>query len=306
VETRAIDIPAALLVATAALCCSLVVGCAFLLVVVAIGDPDVPGSWAAWSVAAALACANVAALIALTRAAGGLRPSALAVAWAMAFAWPLSGVPVPGALLATLGSGLAVLWGTGRTSGRVAPSAALLVAAALGLLSAAFAGVPSGRPAVGADDRGQHERAVAEPDDRGAVGADETDAAHDTARSNRGAAATLDLPPARVVRAYYRALDRGDFTRAWRALSPAVRAEFGGLVRWRDGYAATLSSRPSGLRVTVSGDEAAVDHVLTARDRAACGVLVQRFSVRWRLRQSGGAWRAAALSAQPLAAPACS
>jgi hypothetical protein len=60
------------------------------------------------------------------------------------------------------------------------------------------------------------------------------------------------------------------------------------------------------LRRDASGDEAVVEHVLTARDRAPCGVLVQRFTVRWRLLRTGGAWRAIALSAQPLAAPACS
>jgi hypothetical protein len=287
VETRAIDLTAALLVATAALCCAVVVGCAFLLVA---GDADIaPREWATWWLAAALACATVAALIALTRAAGGLRPSALGIAWALAFAWPLSGAPVPAALIATLGTGLAVLWGAGRASGHdAAPAAALLAAAALGLLTAAFvvAGDESAalRPPANA-------RAIAthEPSTPGAVSAPS---------AARGVAS-----PARAVRAYYRALDHRDFLRAWGALSPTVRSGFGGLAEWRAGFAATLESAPSDLRVTASGNEATVVHVLTAQDRAECGVLEQRFSVRWRLRHTRDGWRATALSAQPLGGP---
>jgi hypothetical protein len=85
---------------------------------------------------------------------------------------------------------------------------------------------------------------------------------------------------------------------------PAVRASFGGLERWSAGFAATLSSTPGELRVTTGGDDATVSHVLTARDRAACGVLVRRFSVQWRLRRTAEAWRAIALTAQQLGAPA--
>jgi hypothetical protein len=290
VETRAIDVTAALLVATAALCCSIVVGCAFLL---AVGDTAVAGEWAAWSVAAALACANVAALIALTRAAGGLRPGALGLAWALAFAWPLSGLPLPCALVATLGTGLAVLWGTDRARGRDgAPVAAVLAAAALGLLTAAFAGAPDDGAAFQPPEAARSTAGARPAPSHGAGGA-----APPPAR--------VVPSPARVVRGYYRALDRREFTRAWRPLSPAVRAEFGGLERWSAGFAATLSSRPSELRVTDSGRAATVEHVLTARDRAACGVLVQRFSVRWRLRRTPSAWRATALSAQPVGATTC-
>ena len=296
---RAIDIPAALLVATASLCCSVVVGCAFLLAVLAVGDTDVAprGDWAGWSVAAALACAHVAALIALTRAAGGLRPAALCAAWALAFAWPLSGVPVPGALIATLGTGLVVLWGGDRSGERPGTdAAALLAAVTLWLLTAAvLVGGPADVAAV------EPERRAAAPPDRVAPA--------EPAETRHSPAARTPVPvvaPVDTVRAYYRALDRRDFTRAWRTLSPTVRAGFGGFATWRAGYAATQSSRPSALRRDASGDEAVVEHVLTARDRAPCGVLVQRFTVRWRLLRAGGAWRAIALSAQPLAAPACS
>jgi hypothetical protein len=310
VETRAIDLTAALLVATAALCCSVVVGCAFLLLA---GDADIaPREWATWWLAAGLACATVAALIALTRAAGGLRPSALGVAWALAFVWPLSGIPVPAALIATLGIGLAVLWGAGRANGHdAAPAAALLAAAALGLLTAAFlvasdegaAFRPPAEPrAVAADDGASP--AAHEPS---SPAADASDAAHEPSSPLAGGApsrADSVASPARAVRAYYRALDRRDFTRAWRALSPAVHAEFGGIELWRAGFAATLESAPSRLRVTTNGDEATVVHVLTARDRAECGEIEQQFSVQWRLRRTPDGWRATAVTAQPLDAPA--
>ena len=103
--------------------------------------------------------------------------------------------------------------------------------------------------------------------------------------------------PATLVRRYYRALDRRAFPAAWRLLSPAVRARFGGFEHWRAGFATTLSSRPAAIRV----HGAAVELQLVARDRAACGVLVQRFAVRWELRRS----RATAVTARRLGVPAC-
>ncbi len=105
------------------------------------------------------------------------------------------------------------------------------------------------------------------------------------------------MAPADVVRAYYRALDRRDFAAAWRVLSPTVRQDFGGFDRWRAGFATTLSSRPTS--VTSDGD--AVELVLVARDRAACGVLVQRFAVRWLLADG----RAGAVTARRVGGPAC-
>jgi hypothetical protein len=312
VEARAIDLTSALLVATAALCCSVVVGCAFLLVA---GDADLaPREWATWWLAAALACTTVAALIALTRAAGGLRPSALGVAWALAFAWPLSGVPAPAALIATLGIGLAVLWGAGRTGGHdAAPAAALLAAVALGLLTEAFVVASDEsaafRPPAEARAVAAHDGASGAARKRSSPPAHASPGAtHQRSSPSVSApfAAREVASPARAVRAYYRALDRRDFTRAWQALSPAVRSDFGGLEQWRAGFAATLESAPSDLRVTASGNEATVVHVLTAQDRAECGVLEQRFSVHWRLRHTPDGWRATALTAQPLdGATAC-
>jgi hypothetical protein len=303
VETRAIDATTALLVATAALCCSVVVGCAFVLVVAAVGGKDLPGGDepAAWCAAAALACASVAALIALTREAGGLRPGALAAAWALACAWPLSGAPVPAAAVATLATGLAVMWGADGARGRGGTlAAALLAAAALELMTIAVAAAPAERPAYRPPAEARASTAGEEAPSSAAADDATSGAAAGDATSSAAAEATS---PARAVRAYYRALDRRDFGDAWRALVPGVHESFGGFAHWRAGFATTLSSTPSALRVTVVGDGAAVAHVLTARDSADCGVLVRRFSVQWRLRRTRHGWRAVSLTAQPSDAP---
>jgi hypothetical protein len=129
-----------------------------------------------------------------------------------------------------------------------------------------------------------------------ATPADDTRRTGDATRVS-GARAGGAGSPADVVRAYYRALDRRDFPAAWRSLSPTVRIAFGGYDRWRAGFASTLSSRPTELRVR----GAAVELVLVARDRAACGVLVRRFAVRWELRAA----RAISVAGRPAGAPVC-
>jgi hypothetical protein len=103
--------------------------------------------------------------------------------------------------------------------------------------------------------------------------------------------------PARLVRAYYAALDRGDYARAWARLSPAVRASFGGFAAWRAGYATTAGHEVSA--VEVDGDR--VRLVLAAVDRAACdGRTARRFAVTWRLEGR----TATAMSARALPGPA--
>jgi hypothetical protein len=299
--TRAIALPTALLLASAAFACSIAVGGMFLLLtlVVASGHAEVAlhdAAWAVWCGAAAGACGTVAALIALTRAAGGLRPLALAAAWAIAFAWPLTGA-TPAAVVALVAIGFVVRWGaSGTRAGRDGlPGATVLAAAALVLLSAAFGGAPGAQlPAEARAEAGSpRERATTPPPE----GQAERSKA---APRPRRRAARSSAPPSSVVLDYYRALDRRDFLAAWRVLSPGVRAGFGGLERWRAGFAATRSSRPSELHVAATGDGAVVEHDLTARDTAACGVLVQRFSVRWRLRRTPDRWRAAELTAAAL------
>jgi hypothetical protein len=111
--------------------------------------------------------------------------------------------------------------------------------------------------------------------------------------------------PLAVVRAYYRTLDRHDYGRAWRRLSPAVRVRFGGFERWRAGYATTLASRPVALAVLPGAPGSArVRHRLDAVDRTPCGDRASRFAVEWRLERADGGWRATSLTAQTLAAAA--
>ena len=291
-RTRPIELPVALLLATAAFAFSVAGACAVLLagLVVVAGHAEVVlrAGWPTWCAAAALGCANAAGLIALTRRSGGLHPLALAAAWLLGFAVPLPGAPVPAALAAAAGTGLAVRLGARRgPAANALPAAAALAVAALALLGLAFDGADGAvplRPAA---------RAALAP-------------ARPAPPAPARAAAPEPEPrrPAATVRAYYRALDDRAFGRAWRALAPAVRRGFGGFDRWRAGFAATLSSRPAGLRTVRAGDAWIVAGRLEARDRAACGVLVRRFDVRWRLVRGATGWRAAAVTGSPVAGPA--
>jgi hypothetical protein len=110
--------------------------------------------------------------------------------------------------------------------------------------------------------------------------------------------------PRAIVRAYYRALDRHDFARAWRRLTPPVRAAFGGFAAWRAGYATTVSSRPGPISVVARMPGAIrLRHPLDAVDRAPCRR--SRFVVDWSLVRTAGGWRAQSLSAVAVAAAEC-
>jgi len=292
-RTRPIELPVALLLATAAFAFSVAGACAVLLagLVVLAGHAEVVlrAGWQTWCAAAALGCANAAGLLALTRHAGGLHPLAVAAAWLLGAAVPVSGAPVPAALAAAVGTGLAVRLGARRGPAAYAvPAAAALALAALALLVVAFDGADRAAPA--------------RPAARAAVAP-----ARPAERPPAPPRAADPAPPrpAATVRAYYRALDRRAFAHAWGSLAPAVRRSFGGFERWRDGFAATLSSRPAGLRTVRAGDARIVVGRLEARDRAACGVLVRSFAVRWRLERTATGWRAASLTGSPVSAPAC-
>jgi hypothetical protein len=297
---RPIDLPAALLFATAAAALAVATACAFLLVamVVVSGHDAVAlrdGTAALWCGAAACACATVAALLAVTRGVG-LRPPALIAAWALAFAWPLTGVPVAAGIGATLATGFVVRWGAGPARFRRAdlPAAAGLAIAALALLAAASGGAPVLAPPADAAQARAQSAAPPAPTPRIDAPQAPTPRTHPP---RTGVPAAAAASPADAVRAYYRALDRRDFTAAWRRLSPGVQAGFGGFDTWRSGFSSTLSSRPTAIRVQGN----VVDLVLVARDRAACGVLVQRFAVRWQLR----ARNAVAITGRRVAPPAC-
>jgi hypothetical protein len=107
-----------------------------------------------------------------------------------------------------------------------------------------------------------------------------------------------------AVTGFYAALDDRRFKAAWDALSPAVRTTFGGFEGWRAGYSETISSRPTGFRVTEDGEATVVEHLLTAEDRASCGPVTQRFDVTWRLIEVDGAWLAESLTAKKRSGPA--
>ena len=243
-RTRPIELPVALLLATAAFAFSVAGACAVLLagLVVLAGHAEVVlrAGWPTWCAAAALGCANAAGLLALTRHAGGLHPLAVAAAWLLGAAVPVSGAPVPAALAAAVGTGLAVRLGARRgPATNAVPAAAVLALAALALLVVAFDGADGAAPVRPA---ARAALAPARPAERPAA---------------RPRAADPAPPrPTATVRAYYRALDRRTFARAWHSLAPAVRGSFGGFERWRDGFAATLSSRPAGLRTVRDGDGA--------------------------------------------------
>jgi hypothetical protein len=118
------------------------------------------------------------------------------------------------------------------------------------------------------------------------------------ARDRSAAGGARGPSPARLVRDYYAALDRGRFALAWRRLAPGVRVAFGGFEAWRLGYGSTLGHRVEGVAVERSGGGATVRHDLVAVDRTPCGGTTERrFAVGWRLERG----RATSLSAVKLA-----
>jgi hypothetical protein len=99
------------------------------------------------------------------------------------------------------------------------------------------------------------------------------------------------------VTAFYAALDDERYADAWDALSPDVRARFGGFEGWRDGYETTLSNVPQELNVSPTPAGATVEHLLVASDRTPCGAVERTFAVKWELVRADGAWLASSLSA---------
>ena len=303
-QPRPIDLPAACLLAVAALALAVAAGCAVLLVaLVGVAGRDAValagGGWEAGCAAAAVACATVAALMALTRPAGGLHPVALAAVWAAGFAWPLAGAPVPAAAAALAVTALALRLAP-RTPRRRddAPAAAALMALALGLLLVAALGTPL-----------RSVQAIAAPSTSidANVPDGETFATLDRPgpREARRQVAARVPGPAATVRAYYRALNAREFDRAAAHLSPGVLAAFGGAATWRDGFATTVASTPGDVEAATDGRSATVRLVLTATDRADCGIATQRFAIAWTLERTGAGWRATDVSGTPLTDRVC-
>jgi hypothetical protein len=277
-----------------------------------------------WSyAAAALGCVHAGVLGATTVAAGR---RTMAAAWAPALLWPLAG-PAPAAAAVAALAGALLLATRLRTRGRALAGA--LAAGALAILVGAATAAPPeaalAHPAaqIRAADPAPGASRAAERDAHAGAREGDTDADdHDAGAAEPGAAEARaepggagpgdnearDTEPGEAVRAYYRALDARRFGVAWRFLSPAVRAGFGGPATWRAGFATTRSSRPRALTVTAAGDHAVVRHVLTAVDATACGDGVRRFALSWTLaRGPDGAWHASAVAGRALsgALPDC-
>lgn len=109
-----------------------------------------------------------------------------------------------------------------------------------------------------------------------------------TAADTKPAPAPLTAP--QFVRRFYKALDAGRFTRAWKRLGPAVRARSVSFEAWRSGYATTVSQRVEHLRVE-PGDR--VRHTLVTVDRTPCGTTTERrFEMLWYLQRDGRAFTA--------------
>ena len=254
---------------------ALVAGALLLLCLLAV--PVAAAGDAATAAAVALAAVAAAALAALTVAARDrIRPGALALAWTLTLLWPLAGPPLPAAGLAVVGSALAVWLGGAGTAARAsAPVAVALAAGGVGVLGLAWIQAPGAAPA------GPARMAAEQP---------RPPAAHPA-----GPAQSLPPGPAAAVRAYYRALDRRDFTAAWQALSPPVRTAFGGRAAWERGFADTLASRPSAVRVSTRDGTATVRHALLATDAAPCGRVMRRYALTWTLQRTATGWRATAV-----------
>jgi hypothetical protein len=252
------------------------------------------GSMGPLLLAAGFGFGTAYALIALNAATNGsgvrLRNTTIVLALALAAAWPLSGLAVAAAPLATVAIGLAAAYDRVRPPARAAPPiptglVLAVVSIALMISSAAGAETHDRRPRPAPAPSAPRTPAAPRP---------KTEAPRPAPSSTPGASA-----PADFVAAYYRALDARRFRQAWQSLSPAVHQAFGGFAHWKAGFATTLASRPE--RITARG--LTVHHVLVARDKSACGPVERRFAMTWRLARTAEGLSAVSLHGAPLGRP---
>jgi Na+(H+)/acetate symporter ActP len=180
------------------------------------------------------------------------------------------------------------------SGGSVAPAGLLLVAAVAAAVLAAGAARSDRLPELRAADLAP--RAESAPP-RVTARSDATSRAAPRAGEPSHASTPSIVAPseAEIVRAYYAALDAGQFERAWARLTPAVQARFGGYEAWRAGYATTLGHTVDAVETQPGG---VVRLTLTATDRTPCGgTTTRQFAVTWQL----NAGHATALSATKLA-----
>ena len=261
---------------------------------IASGDHSISiGSAGAALLSLGFACVSTATIVALS---GGLRPPTLALVFAIATAWTATALPlwfgVPATALTAVVLAFDARRGGPALGGRV-PVAALAAAGAAMLLTAAATAktrpeptpVTPPQPSAAAplrQPRPAHRERAKRPAPRHAAAPHATaipgDAATPEAPAVPGATAPASRPaPDEFVRTYYAALDGHRFADAWKVLSPAVKARFGGLAHWRAGYATTLASVPGDVRVSSAADgTASVRLTLLARDRTSCGKPLER------------------------------
>ncbi len=267
------------------------------------------GSAGAAFLSLGFACASTATIVGMS---GGLRPPTLALVFAIATAWTATALPLWFAVPATALTAVVLAADTRREGpalgGRV-PVAALAAAGAALLLTAAATAktrpepAPATQPGAAApltQPRPANRERAKRPARRHDA-APRANAAPRAAATPAPALAPARPAPGAFVRAYYAALDEHRFADAWKALSPAVKASFGGLAHWRAGYATTLASVPEDVRVSSTADgTATIRHTLLARDRTSCGKpLERRFAVTWTLAPAETGWTVTRLSASP-------
>jgi hypothetical protein len=103
---------------------------------------------------------------------------------------------------------------------------------------------------------------------------------------------------AAVVREFYAAVDAQRFSAAWQRLNADIQQQFGGLERWRAGYAHTRStSLDSAVGTASDPTHATVEVRLHSLDMDACDrSITQRFAGTWTLRRMEGRWQATKLA----------
>ena len=291
--------------------------------------------------AVALAIGLAAALAAPFWPWAARRRRTLVLAAIVTVAWPVSGHPLPAAAVAIVAVGLALVRDQRSPGGRRStswPLAGVLAGIAL-LLAIAGVALAHTRPATPppgaghgtaaaeaahrADSRAGHSAAVrtathadkrritaraarttAHEPATGPTGHAPTDGATDSTPADTASDPATAAPAAiAFVRDYYAALDARRYADAWADLPPALRREFGGFARWKDGYARTVTSTPTDFATRADGDALIVSLRLAAHERNCSGV--QNFRVRWTLQRTSGTWRVAGLRGSELASPIC-
>ena len=242
----------------------------------------------------------------------------------------VAAAPILGALAIVLLAGAMALGHTAGRRGHAKPPAAATTPAAT-----SGAATPATRPPAGRrhdarrsgggrrhDPGRPDERRRPTPGEQATAGGETSSGGQATGRRRRGRS---DRQPgderrptlgrrvdvdARVdveafVAHYYAALNNRRFTDAWKVLSPAVQAHFGGLAQWEAGFGRTVSSTPHDLVVTpaptaTASPTSSSPGTRPRAERSWSGGSTSRGSSS-RTRRAG--WQVASLHGTPAGAP---